>query len=309
MGKALKIREELSAEALRREARREKDGRAAARMYAIAHALNGLGWAEAARLAGMERQALRDAVVRCNAEGLTGLHDRPRGRPRRRLDRPVQDRGDPPARPMAQPRGDGVRHARGGIVGVDDTIERRWGKTSGLRWLSFMVPAPVPWAARVEALPVLTLLAPRARRRESRSRAQAPHRPGTPGYHARARRDHRDLRALLAGRGGLLGAPGQPLRRDPAPVVGPSHQPHHAHAHGTLQAHRALGRGSAPPWRRPLRRGLVPQGRLHLHDAIAAVRRRICIGDIDDTCPHDRDMPRIPPHRLIRMADAPCFTA
>jgi hypothetical protein len=30
----------------------------------------------------MERQALRDAVVRYNAEGLDGLHDRPKsGRP------------------------------------------------------------------------------------------------------------------------------------------------------------------------------------------------------------------------------------
>ena len=86
MGKALKIRDELSAESLRGEARRETDGRAAARMYAIAHALEGLSRAEAARLAGMERQALRDAVVRYNAEGLAGLHDRPKGRPRRRLD-------------------------------------------------------------------------------------------------------------------------------------------------------------------------------------------------------------------------------
>jgi transposase len=86
MGKALKIRDEMSAEALRRAARRDKDGRAAARIYAIAHALDGLSRAEAARLAGMERQALRDAVVRYNAEGLAGLHDRPKGRPRRRLD-------------------------------------------------------------------------------------------------------------------------------------------------------------------------------------------------------------------------------
>ncbi|WP_209428146.1 helix-turn-helix domain-containing protein, partial [Pararhodobacter sp. SW119] len=85
MGNALKIRGELSSEALRRAARREKDGRAAARMYAIAHALDGLSRAEAARLAGMERQALRDAVVRYNAEGLAGLHDRPKGRPPRRL--------------------------------------------------------------------------------------------------------------------------------------------------------------------------------------------------------------------------------
>jgi transposase len=85
MGKALKIRDDLSADALRRAARREKDGRAAARMYAIANALDGMSRAEAARLAGMERQALRDAVVRYNAEGLAGLHDRAKGRPPRRL--------------------------------------------------------------------------------------------------------------------------------------------------------------------------------------------------------------------------------
>lgn len=85
MGIALKIRDDLSADRLRRGARREKDGRAAARMYAIANALDGLSRAEAARLAGMERQALRDAVLRYNAEGLAGLRDRPKGRPPRRL--------------------------------------------------------------------------------------------------------------------------------------------------------------------------------------------------------------------------------
>ena len=41
--------------------------------------------AEAARLAGMERQALRDAVLRYNEEDLAGLRDRPKGRPQRRL--------------------------------------------------------------------------------------------------------------------------------------------------------------------------------------------------------------------------------
>jgi transposase len=85
MGKALKIRDDLSPEALRGVARGERDGRAAARMYAIANALDGLSRAEAARLAGMERQALRDAVLRYNAEGVVGLRDRPKGRPRRRL--------------------------------------------------------------------------------------------------------------------------------------------------------------------------------------------------------------------------------
>lgn len=86
MGRALDIRDDLPAAALRLRARREKDGRAAARMIAIANALEGMGRAEAARLAGMERQALRDAVVRYNAEGLDGLHDRPRSGPGEKLD-------------------------------------------------------------------------------------------------------------------------------------------------------------------------------------------------------------------------------
>jgi transposase len=51
-------------------------------MLAMASALEGMTRAAAARLAGMERQALRDAVVRFNAEGLDGLRDRPKpGRP------------------------------------------------------------------------------------------------------------------------------------------------------------------------------------------------------------------------------------
>ena len=71
-------------------ARKAGNGRASARAYAIANALNGLKRAAAARLAGMERQALRDAVVRYNAEGLAGLYDRPKGRPARRLDAAIQ---------------------------------------------------------------------------------------------------------------------------------------------------------------------------------------------------------------------------
>ena len=79
---ALAICQDLPAAALRRLARHEPDRRAAMRLIAIAHALDGFSRAEAARLAGMERQALRDAVIRYNAEGPAGLHDRPRsGRP------------------------------------------------------------------------------------------------------------------------------------------------------------------------------------------------------------------------------------
>ena len=66
---ALAIRQDLSATELRRLARLEPARRAAMRLLAIANALEGLTRAEAARLAGMERQALRDAVIRYNAEG------------------------------------------------------------------------------------------------------------------------------------------------------------------------------------------------------------------------------------------------
>ena len=79
---ALAIRQDCSAEELRRLARHEPDRRAAMRLLAVAHALDGVSRAEAARLAGMERQALRDAVRRYHADGPEGLHDRPRsGRP------------------------------------------------------------------------------------------------------------------------------------------------------------------------------------------------------------------------------------
>ena len=80
---ALAIRRDRTSASLRMWARRTPDPRAASRAYAIAHALEGLPRAEAARLAGMERQALRDAVVRYNAEGVSGLSDRPRIRPSR----------------------------------------------------------------------------------------------------------------------------------------------------------------------------------------------------------------------------------
>ena len=84
IGAALPIWEELTPAALRRHARHEPNRRAALRMLAIANALEGMSRAEAARLAGMERQALRDAVVRYNAEGFAGLYDRPKpGRPPR----------------------------------------------------------------------------------------------------------------------------------------------------------------------------------------------------------------------------------
>jgi transposase len=67
-------RQDHSAAALRTEAARARDANAARRMLALA--LEGHARDEAARLTGMDRQALRDWVHRYNPEGLAGLVDR-----------------------------------------------------------------------------------------------------------------------------------------------------------------------------------------------------------------------------------------
>ena len=77
------------------------------------------------------------------------------------------------------------------VIALDDTIERRWGrrikargiyrdpvrssdahfvKTSGLRWMSLMLLAPIPWAGRVWALPFLTALVPSEQSRREQER-------------------------------------------------------------------------------------------------------------------------------------------
>ncbi len=82
MGAALPIRDDIPAAELRRLARLEGDGRVACRLLGLANALEGMSRAAAAEQAGMDRQTLRDWVIRFNAAGVEGLTDRPRnGRP------------------------------------------------------------------------------------------------------------------------------------------------------------------------------------------------------------------------------------
>jgi hypothetical protein len=77
------------------------------------------------------------------------------------------------------------------VVGMDETLERRWGskikkrgiyrdavrssgshfaKSSGLRWISMMLLVPIGWAERVWALPFLTVLAPSERYNQQRGK-------------------------------------------------------------------------------------------------------------------------------------------
>lgn len=72
----LSIRDDMTSEQVRRLARRARDPRVARRLLAIANALDGMSRATAAKLAGMDRQTLRDWVIRYNEHGVDGLGDR-----------------------------------------------------------------------------------------------------------------------------------------------------------------------------------------------------------------------------------------
>jgi transposase len=77
-------RTELSSEDLRQAARRSKDTAQSRRLLALALVLEGQTRTTAAHAAGMDRQTLRDWVIRYNEDGIDGLRDRPRsGRPPR----------------------------------------------------------------------------------------------------------------------------------------------------------------------------------------------------------------------------------
>jgi transposase len=77
MSKAVAVtRRDLDAAGLRRAAARERDAAASRRMLALALVLEGASRTEAARAAGMDRQTLRDWVIRYNEEGVPGLRDR-----------------------------------------------------------------------------------------------------------------------------------------------------------------------------------------------------------------------------------------
>ena len=72
---ALSIRKDRTPAILRKLAKAETNARVARRLLAIANALSGMSRKEAAESAGMDRQALRDWVIRYNAHGPDGLCD------------------------------------------------------------------------------------------------------------------------------------------------------------------------------------------------------------------------------------------
>lgn len=77
MGQPIAVRIDYTADQLRRLARRAKDVAQARRLLAIAAVLDGASRAEAAKTGGMDRQTLRDWVIRFNEQGPDGLTNIP----------------------------------------------------------------------------------------------------------------------------------------------------------------------------------------------------------------------------------------
>jgi transposase len=75
----LKIRKDRTPAVLRKLAKAETDARVSRRLLAIANALGGMSRAAAAQSAGMDRQTLRDWVIRYNEHSVAGLCDRWKG--------------------------------------------------------------------------------------------------------------------------------------------------------------------------------------------------------------------------------------
>jgi transposase len=73
MGTAISVRTDYSSSELRRLAARVKDAGQARRLLALAAVLEGASRTDAARIGGMDRQTLRDWVIRFNEQGPDGL--------------------------------------------------------------------------------------------------------------------------------------------------------------------------------------------------------------------------------------------
>ena len=85
MGAAIELRDDFDGDALRRMAKRSRDGGQSRRLLALAEIYDGKRRSEAARLAGVGLQIVRDRVLRFNAEGPDGLIDRKAPGPSRKL--------------------------------------------------------------------------------------------------------------------------------------------------------------------------------------------------------------------------------
>ncbi len=124
--------QDLSISQLRAEAARTVDAKQARRILAIAMVLDGHSRLVAAQAGGMDRQTLRDWVHRYNADGLTGLADRPR--PGRQPRLTETQRGEVAEWVMGWTAPDGIDCARMRSLQISNKGDRPWNRLAELAW-------------------------------------------------------------------------------------------------------------------------------------------------------------------------------
>ncbi len=134
MGRSLELRLDFDARGLRKLARHCRHHRQSCRLLAIAAVYDGMSRADAAKVGGMDRQTLRDWVVRFNEAGPEGLKDRFKGKPGRKLTETQLDE-------LAQIVEAGPELARDGVVrwrriDLQQLVEERFGVTYHERSIS-----------------------------------------------------------------------------------------------------------------------------------------------------------------------------
>ena len=139
LGRALELRTDFSAAELRKLARRCGHHRQSCRLLSIAAIYDGMNRTDAAAVGGMDRQTLRDWVIRFNESGPDGLKDLYKGAPGRKLN-------DAQLAELAQIVEAGPDLERDGVVrwrrvDLQQLIEERFGVTYHERTVSKLLKA------------------------------------------------------------------------------------------------------------------------------------------------------------------------
>ena len=181
MGRAIAVRTDYTVGEVRGFARRAKDAAQARRLLAIAAVLEGASREDAARIGGMDRQTLRDWVIRFNALGPDGLINIPSpgvppkldGEHRTFLARLVEEGPIPAIHGVVRWRACDLimrLHEEFGLSVSDDTIYR------ALRDLGFSHVSARPKAYKqdIDAMEAFKKTLPRGCRKSARNSRPAP---------------------------------------------------------------------------------------------------------------------------------------
>ena len=176
MGQAIPVRTDYTAGEVRRFAQRAKDAAQARRLLAIAAVLDGASREEAATIGGMDRQTLRDWVIRFNEQGADGLINIPspgvppklNSRHKAFLARIVEEGPIPAIQGVVRWRACDLimrRHEEFGIAVSDDTVYR------ALKELGFshVSARPKAYKQNAEAMETFKKTSPPGWRRSARN--------------------------------------------------------------------------------------------------------------------------------------------